>query len=326
MSRLVATRRAAVGIAAVGGIATLAAFGTGNYTVRFAVGEAGIILNTTDAGASWSQQGSGVIKNLNGVTFSGTSDGCAVGDSGTATATTDGSTWTPAASVPTTAKLNAVDGGRVVESFSFWAVGSGGTILQSFDCSNWNVQTSGTTKNLNGVSFCHCNSADVWAVGDYGHIFATTDGFTWSPETSGVSQGLESVFFVDSQTGWAVGRRGVIIHTVDGGTTWTKQVSGTTLSLDGVAFSDSQHGYVVGANGLILATVNGGATWTAQKSHTSVNLEAVSTIVPFDESTFGDYFDAIAVGKGGVILMTQDGGTTWTKSPSGTTQNLSGTS
>jgi photosystem II stability/assembly factor-like uncharacterized protein len=195
---------------------------------------------------------------------------------------------------------------------------------------------SGTTANLNGVAQCRCYGSSAWAVGDLGHILNTTDGLTWSPQVSGTSQNLESVSFVNASDGWAVGKRGVILTTSDGGTTWSAQTSGTKGELDGVVFADSLHGYAVGQNGVILSTNNGGATWIAQTSHTSQNLESVSTIfdgpVAYGGGEFGvvpvtgDYNDAIAVGKNGVIRMTTDGGATWTISNSGTKQNLSGAS
>jgi photosystem II stability/assembly factor-like uncharacterized protein len=335
-------RRVAVALAATSGALVLAACDTGDFHIRFTVGEAGIILNTTDAGATWQAQASGVKKNLNGVSFGGPRQGCAVGDNGTIVFTTDGSTWNSASSVPTTLKLNAVDvepfeGGSIAQVlgadvFGF-AVGIKGTILATEGCGSWTAQTSGITANLNGVAMCRCTNVDAaWAVGDYGHILNTLDGgTTWNPQVSGTGQNLESVSFVDSNNGWAVGKRGVILNTLNGGTTWTPQTSGTTTELDGVVFADAQHGYAVGQKGVILATTNGGTTWIAQNSHTSQNLESVSTIWDANQTEVGlevpnDYSDAIAVGKNGVIRMTTNEGATWTISNSGTTQNLGGAS
>ena len=343
MHGILTGRRVAVALAAISGGLVLAACDTGNFLIRFTVGEGGIILNTTDAGATWQAQASGVTKNLNGVSFGGSTQGCAVGDNGTIVFTADGSTWNKALSVPTTLKLNAVDvepiiGGAAPESVIpvpnviGLAVGIKGTILATEGCGFWSAETSGTTANLNGVSLCRCLSGDAWAVGDYGHILNTVDfGTTWNAQVSGTGQNLESVSFVDANDGWAVGKRGVILNTGNGGTTWTPQTSGTTNELDGVAFADPLHGYAVGQNGVILATSNGGATWVKQVSHTSQNLESVSTIWDVNQTEVGvevanDYADAIAVGKNGVIRMTTNEGATWTISNSGTTQNLGGAS
>jgi photosystem II stability/assembly factor-like uncharacterized protein len=37
------------------------------------------------------------------------------------------------------------------------------------------------------------------------------------PQTSGTGEALLSVFFVDANTGWAVGEGGTILHTTHGG-------------------------------------------------------------------------------------------------------------
>lgn len=42
---------------------------------------------------------------------------------------------------------------------------------------------------------------------------------------------LADVVFVDRATGWAVGDRGVIWHTSDGGRSWQLQASGVTSTL-----------------------------------------------------------------------------------------------
>jgi photosystem II stability/assembly factor-like uncharacterized protein len=323
----------------LGGALVLAACDTGDFNVRYVVGLNGLILKTTNAGSSWSQQTSGVTVTLNGVAFAGTTQGCAVGQKGTVIWTQNGSSWNAAASVPTTKELNAVDvpaygvsqigAAPQVPSQSYtggFAVGQSGTIIYSSDeCKNWVLQSSGTTRTLNGVSTCRCGN-DAWAVGDKGTIVATTNlGSAWSSQSSGVKSDLLAVSFIGSQTGWAVGAGGVILNTTNGGTTWTKQKSNTKHTLEGVAFGDSSHGYAVGDDGVIVATTDGGTTWAKQATHTTTPFDSVSTIFRPNYLATGDWHDAIAVGSNGLIEMTTDGGTTWTKSNSGTKTSLEGT-
>src|SRR5579864_9575829 len=99
------SRRLALPAIGFGVLLVLAACDTGDYTVRFVVGTHGLIINTTDAGATWNQQTSGVSVTLNGVAFAGTQNGCTVGENATVLRTTDGSTWNPATAVPTTKEL-----------------------------------------------------------------------------------------------------------------------------------------------------------------------------------------------------------------------------
>ena len=58
------------------------------------------------------------------------------------------------------------------------------------------------------------------------------------------SSNLIDVHFFDDNTGWAVGERGTILATRDGGETWTPQ-SGTGEHLYSVAFFDDKAGEVV---------------------------------------------------------------------------------
>ena len=57
---------------------------------------------------------------------------------------------------------------------------------------------------------------------------------------------LSDLCFINVQQGWAVGDRGVIWHTADGGATWHEQPSNTTVNLSAVTFIDAQHGWAVG--------------------------------------------------------------------------------
>ena len=57
---------------------------------------------------------------------------------------------------------------------------------------------------------------------------------------------LTDVCFVDRKTGWAVGDRGVIWHTADGGKDWEIQPSGVSCRLESVSFISPEVGWAVG--------------------------------------------------------------------------------
>jgi len=61
-----------------------------------------------------------------------------------------------------------------------------------------------------------------------------------------------------STTGWVVGDRGTIRHTVNGGSAWAKQESGTEHHLHSVFFFGPDRGFIVGEQGVFLFTENGG--------------------------------------------------------------------
>ena len=57
---------------------------------------------------------------------------------------------------------------------------------------------------------------------------------------------LKDVAFTSASTGWAVGDRGIIIHTTDGGQNWHHQESGQTSAVEAVYFRDEQLGFAAG--------------------------------------------------------------------------------
>src|SRR5688572_11128826 len=78
---------------------------------------------------------------------------------------------------------------------------------------------------------------------------------------------LTAVTFVNADRGWAVGDRGVIWHTADGGRSWKQQSSGVTCRLEAVQFLDGDNGWIAGGwtqpythetHGVILRTRDGG--------------------------------------------------------------------
>ncbi|MBQ6826572.1 MAG: hypothetical protein IJO46_01040, partial [Thermoguttaceae bacterium] len=81
---------------------------------------------------------------------------------------------------------------------------------------------------------------------------------------------LNDVCFVSPTQGWAVGDRGTIWTTVDGGATWNLADVPTDANLFAVSFFDENFGLAVGGRvvpatgvgvGVLLRTIDGGTTW-----------------------------------------------------------------
>src|SRR5207248_235678 len=124
---------------------------------------------------------------------------------------TDGITWTPAASSGTTQRMNNV----VYAGGKFVAVGEGGTILTSTDANVWTPRVSGTTNWLHGLAY----NADIGAfvaTGQGGVIVYSTDGLSWTKlPVAGLTVELEAVAAVGSYAQFvAIGHGGtaVAIH------------------------------------------------------------------------------------------------------------------
>ena len=129
--------------------------------------------------------------------------------------------------------------------------------------------------------------------------------FNWTAQNSGVTVSLTDVFFVDNQTGWAVGNDGTIVNTTDGGQTWTSQTSGVTDVLRAIFFIDANTGWAVGGstNRTMVKTTDGGLNW--QSIAASNIFSNLMYDIAFADANTGwlATYDS--------IYMTSDGGTTW---------------
>lgn len=146
-----------------------------------------------------------------------------------------------------------------------------------------------------------------------------------SPPTMRADAELNSVFFLDADRGWAVGDRGVIWHTNDGGRTWREQQSPTTCRLESVQFLDGEIGWAVGGctqpythqtSGVVLRTRDGGKTWTTVPS---LLLPALRQVKFFDTKVGWAIGDGSSL-YGSGVFRTDDGGKTWAPVSRGRTQ------
>jgi photosystem II stability/assembly factor-like uncharacterized protein len=119
------------------------------------------------------------------------------------------------------------------------------------------------------------------------------------------SERLYDIAFVNKNDGWAVGAKGTILRTYNGGEDWWTQNSGTDVELQSVFFVDSFVGWAVGSSGVILKTIDGGLNWLFLMSQTPVYL--FLSDVFFINPQVG-----WVCGTAGNVFRTIDGGTTWT--------------
>ncbi len=143
------------------------------------------------------------------------------------------------------------------------------------------------------------------------------------PATMVESAGLNAVHCIDPQHAWAVGERGAILFTKDGGTTWEVQVQPATgHSLCDVSFADEQNGVIVGGHaepyelpsaGTVLRTRDGGQTW---QSIDRTMLPCLHQLQHLDSRRLLAIGDASALFLSG-IFRSQDGGRSWNCVPTG---------
>jgi len=136
----------------------------------------------------------------------------------------------------------------------------------------------------------------------------------------------------------AVGMRGAIVLSDDGGKAWRQSMTPVQSDLTAVTFATAQRGWAVGHDGVILSTTDGGGTWTRQfdgrmaaqrfpahyralqaAGHGGLDklLKEVERnyqagpVLPFLDVVFDDARQGYAVGPFGMVAWTQDGGKTW---------------
>lgn len=211
----------------------------------WAVGEDGLIITTTNGGTNWQIQNSGTNDRLESIYFFDQDNGWAVGrinkdgtkrDKQILETSNSGNTWNKI-DVPTEEWLSSV---YCPNPAIVYAVGSIGTIIKSNDWGNiWNEISSGflpdgspnhygTPLWLESVFF---PSPDIgYAVGggfmnEPAILFKTIDaGVSFIDQRPFqlyndrvVREALTSVYFIDNFIGWAVGNKGTILKTTNGG-------------------------------------------------------------------------------------------------------------
>lgn len=181
----------------------------------------------------------------------------------------------------------------------------------------------------------------------------------WVESASGTAVDFRGVAVTEDNISIAVGERGVILRSEDGGEEWSQPFSRTENTLFDVMFMNSDTGAVAGgtfASGfsVVLQTFNAGFEWVFRDVTLQVDLNAVSLVgrdsifavgdqgttlrsvdsgvqwshisTPTTHDLFGVAFIdsrvGFAVGEQGTILKTSNGGNSWTIQGSGTDQSL----
>lgn len=162
------------------------------YGVKFitrdhgwACGDGGTVLHTTDLGATWQTQTTGVTNGLYWITFQDTLHGWACGSGGRVLWTTDGgNTWNIGNSGVTQYLWSIA----FADTLTGFAVSDNGLIIRSTDGGrNWVPDTSKVYANLTAV--CALDSTHVWTVGSFGMVLGWGEAGNTGIETRGQGEG-----------------------------------------------------------------------------------------------------------------------------------------
>ncbi len=213
----------------------------------------GKVQYTGSGGKTWrvQHQARGTGKRPPGILdlyFVSTTEGWAVGGSGTILHTKDGgSRWENHRDLSD----KHLWGVYFVDANHGWIVGEAGEVLHTQNGGErWVRQRTDVETPLFAVYFA--NLTHGWVVGTDGLILHTTDGGkAWHRQKTPVNQSLRDIAFRDEKRGWAVGEKGLILHTTDGGNLWSRYPTPAQHNLQDIHLHKNA-GWIVGAKGTIL--------------------------------------------------------------------------
>ena len=277
----------------------------------------GRVLNTADAGLTWTDRGIAAPDGV--VNWAVVAEGTAVlvSGGGDVWRTADGgATWTE--TLDGLGDLPDSWGVSFLNEQQGWIAGVHGLVFETTDGGiTWHSLNSGNGAEINDIEMF--DSQRGLAVGINGYLFRTDNaGARWNVDrlkVTGVvlfrNENLNAVDIVDDQFAVTVGDDGVAYKTADGGLTWTS-IGFPNLpeayNISDVHFLSRDEGWVVGQDldfghfRTVYHTLDGGQTWTRPfddtASFSAVDFEGERGWI----ATLGSRF-----------LRSTDGGATWTE-------------
>ncbi len=271
---------------------------------------------TTTFSVYWSVLETVTTEDLFDLSFISTNEGWICGNDTLLKTTDGGNNFTiqtvEASSTYTSCFFVDEDNGWVlVEQDGIYKTANGGDdFTRQYECSG---------ENLLGIYMVNENLG--WAVADTGKILKYSGG-SWASQVSPTSDLLDDVFFIDANTGWAVGGNfevtsGVILKTINAGSTWTDISSASVTSyIYNVYFNDANTGWIAcsAAQGL-LKTTDGGSSWV----ETGDDLGDTEDVVFVDDNNgwLVENWDTA------VFFNTTNGGISWNQETTQVTQTIS---
>ncbi len=158
------------------------------------------------------------------------------------------------------------------------------------------------------------------AVGERGHIILSNDqGRTWRQAKVPVITTLTAVYFVNENTGWAVGHDAVVLNTQDGGLTWAKQFDGfkanemvlNSAKKTKALYEDELSKAMVMASDARISLAEErleNATYALEDAQ--IDFEDKST-KPLLDVWFKNAKEGFVIGAYGMMFKTIDGGNSW---------------
>ncbi|MFA4904692.1 MAG: YCF48-related protein [Desulfobaccales bacterium] len=275
----------------------------------FAVGAAGTVLKTANAGGSFTFLAQGAAA-INDVIFPSATEGYLLAAGKLYKSTDTGATFadiTPAA----LDGYNFLKGGYSGNNRVFAAYPGTGTTSSLYSSTDGGATFSTASVADFEIYGATLTSDSTWAWGktvSTGSYIIIKNNTTVYPTGSITSASpIRKVFFLDKDNGYAVGDSGLFLITTNGGGSWSDKTSvavsaiGAAKNLKSVYFVTSQIGWAVGDNGTIIYTKDGGGSFSyynpgSSGLDTAINLRDINIIF-----LTGNVIHAYVVGDNGHV-------------------------
>ncbi|MBI5021192.1 MAG: hypothetical protein HZB59_07135 [Ignavibacteriales bacterium] len=283
----------------------------------YAVGDAGMLLSSTNSGSTWSVRGNleDIRTSFRSLQFNTQSNGWIVGEEGRILNTTNqGDRW----------RVSYIGTSNTLKDVFFfdrnlgWISGQNGYLIRTTNNgSSWERLGLNLTNSLNSIQFVSPQVGFLAA--DRRTLYTTMNsGNDWqlSDTLASISPSdFVDLKFINQSLGWVLGRDfGEIFITSDGGSHWSKKSTGTG-GLNALDFFSQQVGVIVGNNGVILRSATGGSTWNAGVFDSTSDFLNVSVLSSPNSIGW-------AVGTNGRIWKTTNNGVNWVNYSGGDVNDL----
>lgn len=255
-----------------------------------------IVLKTTNGGDNWTTINVPGYHSM--LTFVNENYGWVCGQSGSILRTSDGGLTWETQNSGTIFHLNDI---KFYDQNTGFVTGFGKTLLRTTNGgSTWeNSLAPSAYPTMHALYIKNAN--EVYVTADFSYIYKSNDGgSTWDSLTVGMQNPFFYIYFINLDTGWALGCCGMYFKTTDAGASWTPERYLTPgYTIYSAQFINLTTGWCSADAGYILRTTDGGVTWDSLASGTTNDLRTIQFV---NDST------GWVVGSDGLILKTTNGG------------------
>jgi photosystem II stability/assembly factor-like uncharacterized protein len=220
------------------------------------------IFYTTNGGYNWNLKYSIINGSAHSVYFIDNNTGWASGIvnmSGAVFKTTDGGRYWNSQFITGTTILNYVKFLNNSFGYTFGNEYSSITVIKKTldGGTTWSDISAPGISYVKSLQFVNDNSAFLLGSDNTSKqylIRTDNGGSTWM--TKDFPYYANAIYFINSQTGYAVGENGLIINTTNGGDSWDMQAGISNVSINDIFLVNSYSGFAVGSNGTMLKKSN----------------------------------------------------------------------